>query len=86
MADLKVRSGRPTTGNLSNYLINELGVAVFYPNVRGSTGFGKRFVSLDNGPFKREDTIGDIGASSISPDPGLDAAHRVTGGSYVGAT
>jgi dipeptidyl aminopeptidase/acylaminoacyl peptidase len=38
------------------------GLPIFYPNVRGSTGFGKRFVSLDNGPFKREDSVKDIGA------------------------
>jgi dipeptidyl aminopeptidase/acylaminoacyl peptidase len=41
----------------NNYLLNELGIAIFYPNVRGSTGFGKRFVSLDNGPFRREDSV-----------------------------
>ncbi|HQA18285.1 MAG TPA: S9 family peptidase, partial [Novosphingobium sp.] len=46
----------------TNYLLNELGVAIFYPNVRGSTGFGKRFVSLDNGPFLRENSVKDIGA------------------------
>jgi dipeptidyl aminopeptidase/acylaminoacyl peptidase len=73
--------------NLVNYLINELGMAVFYPNVRGSTGFGKRFVSLDNGPFKREDTIKDIGAflahlaarADVDPD-----RIGVAGGSYGG--
>jgi len=79
---------RPTyNGNLSNYLIDELGVAVFYPNVRGSTGFGKRFVSLDNGPFKREDTIKDIGAflDHFAKDPGVDPKRiGVTGGSYGG--
>jgi dipeptidyl aminopeptidase/acylaminoacyl peptidase len=49
--------GQTTPGfkGRANYLINELGIAVFYPNVRGSSGFGKRFVGLDNGPFRRED-------------------------------
>jgi dipeptidyl aminopeptidase/acylaminoacyl peptidase len=79
---------RPTyNSSLGNYLINELGVAVFYPNVRGSTGFGKRFVSLDNGPFKREDPIKDIGAflDHFGQDPGIDAKRiGVTGGSYGG--
>jgi len=71
----------------TNYLINELGIAVFYPNVRGSTGFGKRFVSLDNGPFKREDTVKDIGAflDELTRDPAVDASRvGVTGGSYGG--
>jgi dipeptidyl aminopeptidase/acylaminoacyl peptidase len=33
----------------SNYFISELGIAIFYPNVRGSAGFGKTFLALDNG-------------------------------------
>ena len=42
-----------------NYYLNELGIALIYPNVRGSTGYGKTFSLLDNG-FKREDTYKDI--------------------------
>lgn len=71
----------------NNYLINEMGIAIFYPNVRGSTGFGKRFVSLDNGPFKREDSVKDIAAflDHLTKDAGLDAKRfAVTGGSYGG--
>lgn len=71
----------------TNYLINELGIAVFYPNVRGSSGFGKRFVSLDNGPFKREDSVKDVGAflDALERDPALDSSRfAVTGGSYGG--
>ena len=71
----------------SNYLINELGVAMFHPNVRGSTGFGKRFVSLDNGPFLRENSVKDIGAylDRLAADPAIDAGRMaVTGGSYGG--
>ena len=71
----------------ANYLTNELGIAVFYPNVRGSTGFGKRFVSLDNGPFKREDSVKDIGAflDKLQKDPKVDAARMAeSGGSYGG--
>ena len=30
------------------------GIGVFAPNVRGSSGFGKRFVNLDNGPLRVE--------------------------------
>ena len=60
----------------SNYYLNELGIAIFYPNVRGSAGFGKRFVSLDNGPFKREDSVKDIGAflEVLEQDNALDAS------------
>lgn len=71
----------------TNYLLNELGVAVFYPNVRGSTGFGKRFVSLDNGPFLRENSVKDIGAflDKLQADPAIDSARTaVAGGSYGG--
>ncbi|ESQ76956.1 prolyl oligopeptidase family serine peptidase [Asticcacaulis sp. YBE204] len=81
--------GQSTTGFLgrTNYLVNELGIAVFYPNVRGSTGFGKRFVSLDNGPFLRENSVKDIGAflDVLDKDAGVDASKiAVTGGSYGG--
>src|SRR5688572_15328495 len=70
----------------SNYYLNELGVALIYPNVRGSTGYGKSFVNLDNG-MKREDSVRDIGAlfDWIAQQPELDASRvMVTGGSYGG--
>jgi len=81
--------GQSTPGFLgrTNYLINELGIALFYPNVRGSTGFGKRFVALDNGPFKREDSVKDIGAflDRFDKDPRIDSKRIAeTGGSYGG--
>lgn len=78
---------RPGFLGRNNYLINELGYALFYPNVRGSTGYGKRFVSLDNGPFKREDSVKDIGAlmTALKAHPAIDASRMgVTGGSYGG--
>ena len=78
---------RPGYQGRNNYLINELGIAVFYPNVRGSTGYGKRFVSLDNGPALRENSVKDIGAflDRLQRDPGLDRTRfAVTGGSYGG--
>lgn len=77
----------PSFRGRTNYLINELGVAVFYPNVRGSTGFGKRFVALDNGPFLRENSVKDIGAflDRFQTDPGIDPTRMAeTGGSYGG--
>ena len=70
----------------TNYYLNELGVAVIFPNVRGSTGYGKTFVKLDNG-MKREDSVKDIGAllDWIAQQPDLDASKvMVTGGSYGG--
>jgi dipeptidyl aminopeptidase/acylaminoacyl peptidase len=78
---------RPGFLGRTNYLINELGIAVFYPNVRGSTGYGKRFVSLDNGPALRENSVRDVGAflDALARDRRLDPARfAVTGGSYGG--
>jgi dipeptidyl aminopeptidase/acylaminoacyl peptidase len=77
---------RPGFLGRNNYWLNELGVALIYPNVRGSSGYGKNFVSLDNG-VKREDSVRDIGAllDWIRAQPGLDAGRvMVTGGSYGG--
>ena len=70
----------------SNYYVNELGVAIVFPNVRGSTGYGKTFLKLDNG-LLREDSVKDIGAllDWIATRPELDASRvMVTGGSYGG--
>jgi len=77
---------RPTFLGRSNYFVNELGVAIIYPNVRGSTGYGKTFVKLDNG-MRRYDSVKDIGAllDWIARQPDLDASRvMVTGGSYGG--
>ncbi len=77
---------QPTFLGRSNYMLNELGIALLYPNVRGSTGYGKTFSLLDNG-FKRDDTYKDINAlfDWIGTQPGLDSDRAaVTGGSYGG--
>jgi dipeptidyl aminopeptidase/acylaminoacyl peptidase len=77
---------RPIYLARNNYFLNELGVAILYPNVRGSTGYGKDFTMLDNG-FHRDDTYKDIGAllDWIDREPLLDASRiMVTGGSYGG--
>ena len=69
-----------------NYFIDELGIAVIEPNVRGSTGYGKTFVALDNG-MHREDSVKDIGAlfDWIAAQPDLDPSRvLVEGGSYGG--
>ncbi len=69
-----------------NYLIDQLGIALIFPNVRGSSGYGTKFVNLDNG-VKREDSVKDIGAllDWIGSQPALDSSRiMVTGGSYGG--
>jgi dipeptidyl aminopeptidase/acylaminoacyl peptidase len=70
----------------SNYLLNELGVAILYPNVRGSSGFGREFEALDDGN-KRDGAVKDIGAllDWIAQRPGLDKDRVVLiGVSYGG--
>lgn len=77
---------RPTFLGRSNYYLNELGIALLIPNVRGSLGYGKTFSKLDNG-FRREDSYKDINAliDWIGARPDLDANRiAVTGGSYGG--
>ena len=77
---------RPIFLGRNNYYLNELGVAVLYPNVRGSSGYGKSFLKLDNG-FLREGTYKDIGAllDWIAMRDDLDASRvMITGGSYGG--
>lgn len=76
----------PTFSSNAQYLANELGVAMLVPNVRGSTGYGKTYLSLDNAE-KREDSVKDIGAllDWIARQPELDASRvGVVGGSYGG--
>jgi dipeptidyl aminopeptidase/acylaminoacyl peptidase len=77
---------RPGFLGRNNFYLNELGVALLFPNVRGSTGYGKTFLKLDNG-YLREDAVKDIGAllDWIATQPDLDADRiLVTGGSYGG--
>jgi dipeptidyl aminopeptidase/acylaminoacyl peptidase len=77
---------RPSFLGRINYWLNELGIAVIFPNVRGSTGYGKTFLSLDNG-FLREGSYKDIGTlfDWIQQKPDLDSDRvMVTGGSYGG--
>jgi dipeptidyl aminopeptidase/acylaminoacyl peptidase len=77
---------RPDFLGRYNYFLNELGIAILLPNVRGSTGYGKTFTKLDNG-FLREDSYKDIHSlfDWIAAEPELDANRiAVTGGSYGG--
>jgi dipeptidyl aminopeptidase/acylaminoacyl peptidase len=77
---------RPVFLGRNNYYLNELGVAIIYPNVRGSTGYGKTFLAADNGTL-REGSYKDIGTlfDWIRQQPDLDADRvLITGGSYGG--
>jgi len=77
---------RPGFLGRNNYWLDELGIAMIFPNVRGSTGYGKTFLSLDNG-FLREGSYEDIGAllDWIQQQSDLDPNRvMITGGSYGG--
>jgi len=52
---------RPAWDPFAQYLVNELGYAVVAPNVRGSSGYGRSFLRLDDGQL-REDAVRDIGS------------------------
>jgi dipeptidyl aminopeptidase/acylaminoacyl peptidase len=77
---------RPAFNSLYAYWVNELGAAVVSPNVRGSAGYGKTYLQLDNGKL-REDSVQDIGAllDWIATQPDLDPERVIVyGGSYGG--
>ncbi|GIK47554.1 MAG: peptidase S9 family protein [Alphaproteobacteria bacterium] len=77
---------RPGFSPTIQYWVNELGVAVIAPNVRGSSGYGRDFLALDNGPL-REDSVRDIGAllDWIDAEGTLDNDRVIVyGGSYGG--
>ena len=77
---------RPAFSSTYQMWMEKLGIAIIQPNVRGSNGYGKTYVGLDNG-FQREDSVKDIGAllDWIATQPDLDAGRvAVFGGSYGG--
>ena len=81
-----VERERPRAIGRSNYFRNELGIAVIYPNIRGSSGFGRAFEELDNGVL-RENAVKDIGAllDWIARQPELDTTRvMIAGPSYGG--
>jgi dipeptidyl aminopeptidase/acylaminoacyl peptidase len=77
---------RPRFDPWIQYVVQELGFAVIAPNVRGSTGYGKTFASLDNG-MQREDAVKDVGALLVwvGLQGNLDAKHVVVSGVSYGA-
>jgi dipeptidyl aminopeptidase/acylaminoacyl peptidase len=77
---------RPGFDPWIQYMVNELGFAVIAPNVRGSSGYGKTYMALDDGVL-REDAVKDVGAMLvwIALQKKFDAKHVVVaGGSYGG--
>ena len=77
---------RPRFSSTFQFYVNELGVALWVPNVRGSSGYGKEYLGLDNG-YLREDSVRDIGAllDVIAKDESMDSSRvGVIGGSYGG--
>lgn len=77
---------RPYFSSTYQMWLAKLGVAIAVPNVRGSSGYGKSYLALDNG-FNREDSVRDIGAllDWIAKNPDLDESRvAVYGGSYGG--
>jgi len=77
---------RPEFLGSNNYVVSEMGVTMIFPNVRGSAGYGKTYLKLDNWE-KREDSVKDIGAllDWIATQPDLDGSRvMVGGGSYGG--
>jgi dipeptidyl aminopeptidase/acylaminoacyl peptidase len=76
---------RPSFSPTTQFYASE-GIAVIHPNVRGSAGYGKTYLRLDNAE-RREDSVKDIGAllDWIAKQPDLDASRvAVAGGSYGG--
>lgn len=77
---------RPGWSPLTASFVETLGATVIVPNVRGSDGYGTKYLNLDNAE-KREDSVRDIGAllDWIATQPDLDASRvAVIGGSYGG--
>ena len=77
---------RPMFNGVEQFYLADLGVAVIHPNVRGSAGYGKTYLKLDNAD-KREESVRDIGGllDWIAKQPELDASRVVvSGGSYGG--
>jgi dipeptidyl aminopeptidase/acylaminoacyl peptidase len=77
---------RPAFSSFDDFLLDQLGLVLVYPNLRGSTGYGRTFAALDDGP-RRVDALKDIGAllDWIDAQPELDASRvAVSGASYGG--
>ena len=76
---------RPEFDPWLQYVVNELGFAVVAPNVRGSSGYGKTYLGLDDGVL-REDAVKDVGALLVwlSLQTAFDSKHVVVSGESYG--
>lgn len=77
---------RPSFDPIIQFYVNEMGIAVIEPNVRGSSGYGKTYLQLDNW-YNRENSVKDIGKllDWIEKQPKFDSKRvAVKGGSYGG--
>src|SRR6202142_2552208 len=76
---------RPGFDPWIQYAVNELGFAVVAPNLRGSSGYGKSYLALDN-RMQRDDAVKDLGALIVWVDAQsvFDAKHVVVAGDSYG--
>jgi len=76
---------RPGFDPWIQYVVDELGFAVVAPNLRGSSGYGKTYLALDNGPL-RDDVVKDLGAVIVwvGLQGRFDAKHVVVAGAGYG--
>ncbi|MDH4211321.1 MAG: S9 family peptidase [candidate division WOR-3 bacterium] len=77
---------KPYFSYLFQFFLNDMGIAVIAPNVRGSTGYGREYMMLDDG-YNRENSVKDIGAllDWIKEQPQLDRRRvAISGASYGG--
>jgi len=76
---------RPSFDPWIQYVVSELGFAVAAPNVRGSSGYGKTYLALDNG-ILRDDAVKDLGALIVwlGSQSAFDAKHIVVAGASYG--
>ncbi|NOR20124.1 MAG: alpha/beta fold hydrolase, partial [Xanthomonadales bacterium] len=79
---------RPRFNSDFQMWIDQLGVAIIAPNIRGSVGFGAKYITMDDG-YQREAAVRDIGAllDWIAVQPNLDknrvAIHGASYGGYI---
>jgi dipeptidyl aminopeptidase/acylaminoacyl peptidase len=76
---------QPTFNHVHQYFISR-GYVLFVPNVRGSSGYGKNYIALDN-VEKRMDSVADLAYAVkwLSKQPSVDPNRiAITGGSYGG--
>jgi dipeptidyl aminopeptidase/acylaminoacyl peptidase len=83
--DSAAAQARPSFDPFVQYVVGELGFAVVAPNLRGSSGYGKTYRSLDRGML-RDDAVKDLGALIVwvGLQGNFDAKRVVAAGSGYG--